>query len=208
MRFDNTLVSEKLTKWEKNLESYQLPRWDTIPNLGLYMEQVITLLKEYLSYLPSEEEEDPVITAAAINNYVRKKVMPMPVKKRYYRTHIAYLVMICSLKQSMSIATLQVMLPPDLSEEELKRFYDAYVSRHRAYAKYFVQLIRETSAGIFDGVESGGISAGSTEGLITSAAVISGFARLLAGELLSLADILPPEGQESFVDSEFGPQAR
>ena len=196
MRFDNTLVSEKLTKWEKNLESYQLPRWDTIPNLGLYMEQVITLLREYLSYLPSEDKEDPVITAAAINNYVRKKVMPMPLKKRYYRTHIAYLVMICSLKQSMSIPTLQVMLPSDLTEEELKRFYDAYVSRHRASAKYFVQLVRETSAGIFEGEESGGVTAGSTEGLITSAAVISGFARLLAGELLSLADIIPPEEPE------------
>ena len=106
MRFDNTLVAEKLAKWEKNLESYQLPRWDTIPNLGLYMEQVITLLKEYLSYLPTEDEEDQVITAAAINNYVRKKVMPMPVKKRYYRSHIAYLIIICSLKQSMSIPTL------------------------------------------------------------------------------------------------------
>ncbi len=197
MRFDNVLVSEKLSKWEKNLESYQLPRWDTIPNLGLYMEQVIMLLKEYLSYMPTEDEEDPVITAAAINNYVRKKVMPMPEKKRYYRTHIAYLLMICSLKQSMNIPTLQIMLPPDLSEEELKRFYDAYVSRHRASAKYFVQLVRETSAGIFGGAENSGISAGSTEGLITSAAVISGFARLLTMELLSLADIVPPEEPEN-----------
>ena len=196
MRFDNTLVAEKLAKWEKNLESYQLPRWDTIPNLGLYMEQVITLLKEYLSYLPTEDEEDQVITAAAINNYVRKKVMPMPVKKRYYRSHIAYLIIICSLKQSMSIPTLQAMLPPDLPEDELKRTYDAYVSRHRASAKYFVQLVRETSAGIFDGEDRNGVSAGTTEGLITSAAVISGFARLLAGELLSLADILPPEETE------------
>ena len=88
------------------------------------------------------------------------------------------------------------MLPPDLPEDELKRTYDAYVSRHRASAKYFVQLVRETSAGIFDGEDRNGVSAGSTEGLITSAAVISGFARLLAEELLSLADILPPEEAE------------
>ena len=193
MRFDKTLVSEKLTRWEKNLENYQLPRYETIPNLGLYMEQVIILLKEYLSYLPTEDPEDPVITPAAINNYVRKKLMPMPVKKKYYRNHIAYLIIICSLKQCLSLPTLQTMLPVELTEEELKKTYDAYVVRHRASAKYFVQLVRETSAGIFDGKGNHSVTAGSTEGLITSAAVISGFARLLAGELLSLANIVPPE---------------
>ncbi|MBQ6550066.1 MAG: DUF1836 domain-containing protein [Lachnospiraceae bacterium] len=193
MQFDQILVSEKLTRWEKNLESYQLPRYDALPDLGLYMEQVVTLLKGYLSYLPADEE-DPVITPAAINNYVRKKIMPMPVKKKYYRSHIAYLVMICALKQSMSISTLQKMLPADLSEDALKQTYDAFTVRYRASAKYFVRLVRETSAGIFDGKGDRGVTAGSTEGLITSAAVISGFARLLASELLSLADITPPEG--------------
>ena len=195
MRFDNTLVSEKLTHWEKNLESYQLPRWELLPDLGLYMEQVITLLKTYLSYLPAEEA-DPVITPAAINNYVRKKIMPMPVKKKYYRSHIAYLVMICTLKQSMSIPTLKTMLPENLSDDALKQLYDSFTVRYRASAKYFVRLVRETSAGIFDGKDNKGVTAGNTEGLITSAALISGFARLLAGELLSLADITPPEEAE------------
>ena len=45
------------------------------------------------------------------------KVMPPPVKKRYSRVHLAYLVMICTLKQSLSISCIQRMLPEEHGEE-------------------------------------------------------------------------------------------
>ena len=44
--FDNDLVAAKLRRWEKYLERYRLPSWEDIPDIGLYMEQVIILLKE------------------------------------------------------------------------------------------------------------------------------------------------------------------
>ena len=97
MAYDKDLVAAKLRRWEKFLENYSLPSWDEIPNFGLYMEQVVTLLYEYVDYLPPELKDEQVVTPSAINNYVRTKVMPEPVKKRYYRIHIAYLIMICTL---------------------------------------------------------------------------------------------------------------
>ena len=99
MKYDKALVAGKLRRWETYLNTYRLPGWDQIPDLGLYMEQVIALLRQYLDYLPPELKEEEFITAAAINNYVRTKIMPEPVKKRYYRVHIAYLLVICTLKQ-------------------------------------------------------------------------------------------------------------
>ena len=107
MTYEKALIAAKLRRWEKYLLNYRLPAWEEIHDIGLYMDQVVTLLKQYLDYLPPELKEEQVITPAAINNYVRKKIMPEPVKKKYYRTHIAYLIMICTLKQCMSIATLQ-----------------------------------------------------------------------------------------------------
>ena len=56
MNFDKDLVAGKLRRWEKYLEDYKLPGWDDIPNIGLYMEQVIILLKEYLDYLSAKLE--------------------------------------------------------------------------------------------------------------------------------------------------------
>ena len=98
MEYNNDLVAGKLRRWEKYLDSYRLPSWEEIPDLGLYMEQVIVLLRQYLDYLPPELKAEEFITSAAVNNYVRTKLMPEPVKKRYYREHIAYLLLICTLK--------------------------------------------------------------------------------------------------------------
>ncbi len=186
MKYDNELIAAKLRRWEKYLNNYQLPEWEHIPDFGLYMEQVIVLLKTYLDYLPPELKEEQFITAATINNYVRKKIMPEPKKKKYYRVHIAYLIIICSLKQSLSIPTLQTMIPVDLSEEELRSFYISYSRRHSLTSRHFVKQIKEVAAGILDHEPVSDMATDRTEELITSAAVVSGFARLLAEKLLLL----------------------
>ena len=109
MAYDNDLIAGKLRRWEKYLEHYRLPAWEEIPDFGLYMEQVVQLLKQYLSYLPPGLKQSQTITSAAINNYVRTKMLPEPRKKKYYRVHIAYLIMICTLKQSLSLSMLQTL---------------------------------------------------------------------------------------------------
>lgn len=197
MQYDKELIAGKLRRWETYLNQYQLPEWESIPDFGLYMEQVVALLKTYLDYLPPELKEDQIITAAAINNYVRKKIMPEPTKKKYYRTHIAYLIIICSLKQSLSIPTLQTMIPVGLSEEELRSFYSAYSRRHSLAARYFVSQVREAAAGILDHNPVSEMATDSTEDLITAAAVVSGFSRLLAEKLLLLDGKTMADGEKT-----------
>lgn len=186
MTFDKDLIAGKLRRWEKYLDDYRLPQWEEIPDFGLYMDQVVTLLRKYLDYLPPELKDEQVITPAAINNYVRKKSMPEPIKKKYYRVHIAYLIIICSLKQSLSIPTMQTMIPPDLTEEELCGVYCAYVKRHRIACSYFIREIRDMSARIFDHEPMPEFAAENTSELIYTVAVASGIARLLAEKLLLL----------------------
>ena len=120
MSYDKELVAGKLRRWDRYLNRYRLPAWEEIPDIGLYMEQVITLLRRYLDYLPPELKDEEAITAAAVNNYVRNRVMPGPVKKRYYRIHLAYLIMICTLKQGISLSLVQRLLPAELTEEQLR----------------------------------------------------------------------------------------
>ena len=150
MAYDNDLIAGKLRRWEKYLERYRLPAWEEIPDFGLYMEQVVQLLKQYLSYLPPELKQSQTITAAAINNYVRTKMLPEPRKKKYYRIHIAYLLMICTLKQSLSLSMLQTLLTGDLPEDEVKRAYTAYALRHRLCAQYFVDQVKLSAAAMLE----------------------------------------------------------
>ena len=187
MAFDSTLVAAKLRRWEKHLSDYSLPDWEAIPDFGLYMEQVVTLLAQWLDYLPPELKDGELITAAAINNYVRKKIMPEPVKKRYYRTHLAYLLIICTLKQSLSIATLQALIPANLTEDEVRDVYTAFARRHKEASLYFIKEVRMAAA---DVLHPGGLTAeeasARVEDLIVGSALTSGFARLMAEKLLAL----------------------
>ena len=187
MHYDNELVAGKLRRWEKYLNDYRLPDWESIPDFGLYMEQVLALLTEYLDYLPPELKEERFITAATINNYVRNKFMPEPRKKKYYRVHIAYLIVICTLKQSLSIATLQKMIPVGISEAEVKKIYDAYALRHRIAAEYFVRQVRSIAAPLLGHDERAvDESVNSADDLISLSAILSGLCGLLAEKLLLL----------------------
>ena len=188
MNFDNDLVVGKLRRWEKFLAAYRLPEWDAIPDFGLYMEQVVQLLKQYLDYLPPELRQTEPITAAAINNYVRTKLLPEPRKKRYYRIHIAYLIMICTLKQSLSLSMLQTLLPGNLPEEDVHRAYSSFAQRHSLCAQYFVDQVKLSAATMLDHAVVTELAVQDTTELIASAAILSGLAKLFAEKLLLLKD--------------------
>lgn len=183
MLHNDEYVAQKLRRWEKFLSAYSIPKWNQLPALDLYMDQVIVLLTQYLQLLPTEERSDKIITSSIINNYVRMKLMPPPVKKKYSRQHLAYLIMICTLKQSLSISYIQKMLPPDLSEEELKMIYEEFADVHKKSSDLFVANIRTTAAPILSATCEDDREANR---LTISCAIISNFSKLLAQKLLDL----------------------
>ena len=186
MNFDKNLVAGKLRRWEKYLEEFRLPAWNDIPDIGLYMEQVIILLKGYLDYLPPELKDEQIITAATINNYVRTKIMPEPVKKKYYREHIAYLVMICTMKQILPIAVISKIVPMNIKTEDVERIYERYAERHSITKKYFLNQIRLVAGPILDHKDVLEESAEDTDDLILTCTISAGFSKLLAEKLLLL----------------------
>ena len=56
--------------YAKTVADFRLPRWEQIPALGLYMDQVITVIDQALSPLIGFGEE-ATITPSMINNYVK-----------------------------------------------------------------------------------------------------------------------------------------
>ena len=174
--------AQRLSEWLNKLAQFDLPDWESLPQLDLYMDQVILLLTRYLSPLDRYGEEK-AITASIINNYVRMKVMPPPVKKRYSRVHLAYLVIICTLKQSLSISCIQRMLPEDYSEETVRMLYEAFVRQYRSSIRFLcslpVQGNRLTIAA--DGASLALEGEGS---LVTTSAILSTLSKALTEYLL------------------------
>ena len=73
MRYDNRLTAAKLRRWETYLHDYRLPSWEDIPDLGLYMEQVLALLRQYLDYLPPELKDEPPSTTMSATASCRSR---------------------------------------------------------------------------------------------------------------------------------------
>ena len=101
-----------------------LPRWAELPDLALYMDQVLSLMARYLENCPGADGKG--LTASMVNNYVKQGVVPPPVKKRYGREHLATLVMLCLLKPVLPIASIHALLDAMLREQSLDACYDAF----------------------------------------------------------------------------------
>ena len=184
--FDNELVSGKLKRWGRFLEKHSLPEWNSIPNYGLYMDQVVALLTEYLEFLPPELRDDQLITPAAINNYVRLGMLPEPERKRYYRIHMAYLIMISSLKTTLSLSRISQILPATLSAEEFEAIYNSFVKRHMVASKYFIDRVKEIDGKILGKEEVNELQVEDTLDLIFFSTGISTYSKILAEKLILL----------------------
>ena len=95
------------TLWEQ--KGARLPRWNELPDFELYLDQVLNLLDKYL--FPFVPCEDPhIVTASMINNYVKLQLLPPPTKKKYNRSHLAHLIAIGVLKQTLSLPMIRILL--------------------------------------------------------------------------------------------------
>ena len=83
------------------MPSIHLPRWEELPNIELYKEQVLELLELYLNPLGVRP-----ITASMINNYTKLNLIPAPVKKKYSRKHLAHIFIIALLKDVFEISEI------------------------------------------------------------------------------------------------------
>ena len=88
-----------------DLLKYHCPRWHELPEIELYVDQVVTMLQTNLITL-MKDKDVPVVTASMINNYVKQGVLEAPVKKKYNKRHLAYLFVICMFKRMMSISEI------------------------------------------------------------------------------------------------------
>lgn len=88
-----------------SVRDFRLPRYSQIPGVGLYLEQVVKYICESLSPL----QENP-ITNSMVSNYVKKGLVPSPVKKQYSRDQIAHLMFIALAKSVLSLDDLSLFI--------------------------------------------------------------------------------------------------
>ncbi len=96
----------------ESLERISYIRYDDIPNIDLYMDQVTTFMDEKLQATTRNPGEDKILTKTMINNYAKNDLLPPPVKKKYSREHMMILIMIYYLKGVLSFNDIHEVLKP------------------------------------------------------------------------------------------------
>lgn len=90
------------------LATFHLPRYEDLPAVALYRDQVLGFVEKALEPLLTCIDGEP-LTPSMINNYVKLGLIAPPRKKRYGREHIARLIVICVFKQVLSIQTIATL---------------------------------------------------------------------------------------------------
>lgn len=86
-----------------------------IPDIGLYMDQVIAYLEDHL-YSSRRNEDDKIITKTMINNYAKNGLIPAPEKKKYTPDHIMILVLLYYYKNFLSMSDIEKLMSPVIKE--------------------------------------------------------------------------------------------
>ncbi len=104
---------------------------EDVPNIDLYMDQVIQLFEETYKDTKRNDEEK-ILTKTMINNYAKGKLF-FPIKnKKYSKEHLLLISLIYQLKGALSISDIKTVLSglnDKITEEdfELDAFYNRYL---------------------------------------------------------------------------------
>ncbi|HFI2472023.1 DUF1836 domain-containing protein [Streptococcus sp. SS-4456] len=105
---------------------HSLPYWHELPDLDLYLDQVLLYVNQMT--ISPDDIEQKKLTAAMINNYVKHKQLEKPVKKKYQKQQVARLIALTILKNVFSIQeisqTLHLLLQTNSSETLYNHFVD------------------------------------------------------------------------------------
>ena len=96
---------EELTELKRQLTEQRPDGWDELPDIPLYMDQVVSYLARQFTGLG----EGDALTSAMINNYMKDGLLERAHGKKYDQVHLAYLIAITALKQVMSVREMKVL---------------------------------------------------------------------------------------------------
>ena len=132
-----TLTADRLFNLCSTFPCADLPQWDEFPSIPLYMDQVLILLNSYLYPDSGDSGDDRTLTPSMINNYIKSRIFPASVKKKYYRHHLAALIMICILKETVSISDIPKILPGLGTVEGIRADYENFQAIFRRTGEEF-----------------------------------------------------------------------
>ena len=120
-----------MNKKNISIDEFHMPRWNELPNVDLYLDQVVNLINSTLSpyiFLNNDKKKEniQVLTKTMINNYVKNNLIEAPEKKLYSKIQLAKLFVICILKQVYSMQDISILISIALEKTSPAEKYDSF----------------------------------------------------------------------------------
>ena len=126
---------------EKIAKEYQkkgLAEGKSIPNIDLYIDQMVSCLNSELS-LYAKDGDGP-ITKGMVSNYTKHKMIPGPEGKRYTKDHCIFMLLVYYLKGCFSMDQVRRLMSPILSNYSSE--WDDSVDIQAYYGKIMEEVRR------------------------------------------------------------------
>lgn len=119
----------------ETVKDFRFPRYNEIPDVGLYLEQATKYVCGYLAPLG-----EYTLTPSMISNYVKKGLVANPVRKQYGREHIAYLFFIAIAKSVLSLDALTGFIKVQQNSYTLPKAYDYFCEQFEELLRFTFEL--------------------------------------------------------------------
>ena len=113
------MKTELKRRMAESVRGFRLPRYAEIPTVGLYLEQTIKYINSFLAPLGCLE-----LTGSMVSNYVKKGLIPAPVKKQYFPEQISYLFFVAVAKNLMTMEHIDLLIGVQRQTYTLPVAYD------------------------------------------------------------------------------------
>ena len=145
----------------ESLSKMEYVKSSEIPNIDLYMDQVLTFMNGHLEDA-KRYENDKIMTKTMINNYAKNDLLPPPNKKKYSKEHLMVLTFIYYFKGILSIKDIETLLCP-ITERyfhtdnalDITRIYDEVCAHDKERTKILqddIQALFQASSETFSDV--------------------------------------------------------
>lgn len=152
-------MADKLKTALAPLKGFKMPRYSELPEIDLYMDQIISIAEKYLA--PLTVGDKSIITPSMINNYVKNNIIPPPQKKRYTRDHLAKIIIICTMKQTVEITDIAATLNQSIETNGIERTFDSFAKRYEDDLSQTVEnataLAEEDDGSVLDVILAGAV---------------------------------------------------
>ena len=133
---------EELAELKQQLAEQRPDGWDELPDIPLYMDQVVGYLARQLVSVGDGD----ALTSAMINNYIKDGLVERANGKKYGQEHLAYLTAITALKQVMSVREMKVLTTVGREMRAPQRQYEYFCQYlDRAMADAAANVDEDTS---------------------------------------------------------------